>query len=116
MIIVSASTLLCIAINLGKLTLLSIAMAQTMIMAGGTWIALRKLRFIQATPASHLEREPAGKTSVEICEKIPKCQSPILLLPHLPTGLAERLSSREPECLYKLSLITSKRGILWMIS
>ena len=52
MIIVSASTLLCIAINLGKLALLSIAMAQPMIMAGGTWITLRKLRSIHATPAS----------------------------------------------------------------
>ena len=52
MIIVSASTLLYIAINLGKLALLSIAMAQPMIMAGGTWIALRKLRSIQATLAS----------------------------------------------------------------
>ncbi len=66
--------------------------------------------------ASHLEREPAGKTRVEICEKIPICQSPTLSLPHLPTGLADRLSSLEPECLYKLWLITSKRGILWMIS
>jgi len=27
-------------------------MAQTMIVAGGTWIALRKLRSIQATPAA----------------------------------------------------------------
>jgi len=30
-------------------------MAQTMIVAGGTWIALRKLRSIQATPAANLK-------------------------------------------------------------
>jgi len=34
------------------------AMAETMIMAGGTWIALRKLRSIQATPATGNGRRP----------------------------------------------------------
>ena len=50
----------CIAINLGKLALLSIAMAQPLIMAGGTWIALRKLRSIQATPAIVPIQQNAG--------------------------------------------------------
>jgi len=43
--------------QLWQAALLSIAMAETMIMAGRTWIALRKLRSIQATPA--LLREQA---------------------------------------------------------
>jgi len=39
-------------------------MAETMIMAGGTWIALRKLRSIQATPATPADSESLGEKAM----------------------------------------------------